>query len=43
MALLAESVMGPARFDDAGLAADAGGRFRAWLARVLIAHLDGST
>ena len=43
MALLAQSVVGPALFADAGLGADAGGRFRAWLARVLIAHLDGTT
>ena len=40
LALLAESVVGPAIFGDAGLGPDAGARFRAWLARLLVAHLD---
>lgn len=40
MALLAESIVGPALLADAGLDERAGPRFRAWLARLLVAHLD---
>lgn len=42
LALLSAAVLGPALMEDAGLEGDeeAGARFRAWLAKVLVAHLE---
>ena len=44
MALLGSAVYGPMMLENAGLASDdaALARFRAWVARVLVGHLEGS-